>query len=257
MQYGSNYPLLMNELKKVFKRKKLKYTDVSEHLGMSESSIKRLMSGHDTSLSKLESLCEVAGITFFDLVELCKNQVTENYFLTEKQDHFFARNTHYFYFFHLLYEENQSVKQIKKTYKLTDKSVSNYLKKLEQLQMLERHPGDKIKFLITGSIQLKQSSRLGSFLLKNSMNNLASMTSDMSTLKNKLKGKEGTFHIGEYFLRPETAKIFSQRLAQLHEEIDSVSDREKRIFGKSELDFFTAVTTMLPARLYYEDIPNL
>lgn len=89
------------------------------------------------------------------------------------------------------------------------------------------------------------------------MNNLAGLTSDMSTLKNKLKGKEGTFHIGEYFLRPETAKIFQQRLAQIHEEIDSVSDREKRIFGKSELEFFTAVTTMLPTRLYYEDIPNL
>lgn len=130
MQYGSNYPLLMNELKKVFKRKKLKYTDVSEHLGMSESSIKRLMSGHDASLSKLEGLSEVAGITFFDLVELCKNQVPENYFLNEKQDHFFSRNTHYFYFFHLLYEENKSLKQIKKDFKLSENSISKYLKKL-------------------------------------------------------------------------------------------------------------------------------
>jgi len=257
MKNASNYPLLMAELKKILKRKKIKYSDLALELDISESSIKRLMSADDGSLSKIEAICDAVGINFFDLALLTKEDKPRNFYLTKEQDAFFAKNTHYFYFFTLIYEEFYTLSQIKKKYKLTEKSMMKYLKKLEDLEMLERHPNNKIKWLIQGSTALPELTGLGKHLMRTSMRNFSDLILTDGALEKELKGKEGSFRISELYLKKETVHRYRMELDELAEKYAKESDREERIYGKTELELFTTLVAVLPMGLYSEDIPNL
>ena len=256
MNKGPHYSLFMQELKKIFKRKKIKYINVAKKLNMSESSVKRLMSGKDSSLSRIESLCEVAEISFLDLVSLCKDTSPSILLLTKEQDRYFAKNTACFYFFHLLYEEHSSVKEIKKEYKLTSKTISQFLKKLEELGILERHPHDKIKWLVHGHISLPEITGLGKHLFQTSIANFSKLVSDNKLLKAKLAGKSATFSIGEHYLKKETGDIFERRFKELAGEMEQAASREERIYDHEELTLYTSLISLMPLRLYFEDISN-
>lgn len=257
MKNASNYPLLMAELKKVLKRKKIKYSDLAAEMEMSESSIKRLMSADDGSLSKIEAICDVVGISFFDLALLTKEDKPRNFYLTKKQDSFFAKNTHYFYFFSLIYEQRFTIEEVKKQYKLTDKSLMKYLKKLEELEMLERHPHNRIKWLIQGSTALPDLTDLGKHLMSTSIRNFSDIILTEGRLKSELEGKEGSFRISELNLKKETVHRYRMELDELAEKYAKEADREERIYGKEGLELFTTLVSVLPLRLYSEDIPNL
>ncbi len=254
MSNGPSFPLLIDELKRILKRKGIKYSKLASELCMSESSIKRLMSGDDANLSKLEALCEVAGISFLDLVILTKDQSPKDFFLTKNQDDFFAKNTNYFYVFHLLYEERLSVLEIKKKYKLTEKSMMTYLKKLEEFGFCERHANDKIVWLISGHISLPAMTELGRHLTRTSIDNLKDLVVDGAGTDNK---KEGTFQISEGYLKPETAQRFMAELTELIKKIAQASSREERVYKNDELILYTSISSLLPIRLYYEDVENI
>ncbi len=257
MKNGPTYSLLIKELKNILKKKGIKYSQLADQLKMSESSVKRLMTAVDGPFSKIEAICEVAGLSFFDLVAFCKEERAINFVLTAEQERFFSHNTHYFYFFHLLHEENFTIKQIMERYQLNQHSISQYLKKLEELGLLERHPGDKVKILGEGRITFSEINDLGRSLIKSSMHNFAEVTSNFDELKRKAAGKELHFAFGEYYMRHETADHFIQDLRKIEAQMDVASSREVKVYEPHELDFYTSVVSFLPMRFYYEDLPNL
>lgn len=254
MKNGSSFPLIIDELKRILKRKGIKYADLAKELGLSESSIKRLMSSNDGNISKLESICEVAGISFLDLVVLTKDQKPKDFFLSKAQDDFFSKNSNYFYFFHLIYEEGMSVLEVKEKYNLTDKSVMKYLKKLEELSLLERHPNDKIVWLINGHVSLPEMTELGRHLMRTSLNNFKEMVVEG---KGPKKMKEGTFQMSEGYLRVETANRFISEFNELVKKIGQASAREERVYKNEELVLYTSISSLLPIGLYYEDVINI
>lgn len=254
MRNGPSFPLLIDELKRILKRKNIKYSKIASELGVSESSIKRLMSSRDSNISKLEAICEVAGISFLDLVILTKDQRPKDFFLSKAQDDFFAKNTNYFYVFHLLYEESMSVLEVKQKYNLTDKSMMTYLKKLEDLGLCERHANDKIVWLITGHISLPTMTDLGRHLMRTSIDNLKELVVEGKGTDGK---KEGTFQISEGRLREETAQRFIAELNELLKKIGQASSREERVYKPEDLVLYTSISSLLPLRLYYEEVENL
>lgn len=257
MRNGTNYPILMGELKKILRRKKIRYKDLAESLEMSESSVKRLMSAEDASLSKLEAICEVAGISFFDLVSLCKDEKAEELFLSPELVKFFSKNTHYFYFFHLLYEEGMSVQEVAKQYSLNSKSVTKYLRKLEDLELLEWHPGDKVKFLVRGRISIPDMNDLGTHLFQTTISNLSNLICNPDEMRARMGKKKNTFSISECYLKPEVAEGFYRKLGELAQEMSEASDRAEKVFEHDELELYTSIFGIMPVRLYYEDVMNL
>ena len=58
---------LIEVLKRELKSRDITYADVAKHLDLSEASIKRMFSAKDFMLSRLDDICEFAGIEFADL----------------------------------------------------------------------------------------------------------------------------------------------------------------------------------------------
>ena len=58
---------LVDNLKRELRARNITYAAVAKRLGMSEASVKRMFSQKEFTLSRLDSICEVAGLEFSDL----------------------------------------------------------------------------------------------------------------------------------------------------------------------------------------------
>ena len=70
--------------------------------------------------------------------------------LSYKQESFFANKPHFYYFFRELFFQRKTLDEIQKHFALTQKSIVNYLSGLEKIGLIEVHPYNRIKFLVSG-----------------------------------------------------------------------------------------------------------
>lgn len=253
MKKRSSYPIIVSSLKQILRNKKVQYKELSQALSISESSIKRVMNAEDASISKIEEICDYIGITFFDLIDTCKNEAPIAFKLSACQEKFLTKNSNYFYLFHLLYEEKVSVAKIRDRFKISIKSMNKYLKKLEDLNLLEWHPGNKLIFLAQGSIELERGSQLAKNVLKASMKNLT----EIVTGDKKTNDIDSIFQFMEVHITQESLKRFTDSFERISQQLDIDCSREEKIYDIEELDFYTINFGVLPNRLYRENIPNI
>lgn len=144
-------------LKKLLKQKKISYKSLGKSLEQAESTIKRLFQLEECSLGKLTQICEVIGISVFDLIEGAKKDEISLTFLSDRAQRFFVNNYSYFIFFmQILRPESVSTKL-----KLNRTQTLEYYRKLEELGLIELHPGDKVKVkLTTDYLGIKRKSEL-------------------------------------------------------------------------------------------------
>lgn len=143
---------IIQTLKRDLKAKGITYKDIASYLKMTEAGVKKLLSKDDISFNKLKLLCDLLQISPNDLLSAVDEFETETHTFSEKQVKFFLNNHHYFYFFMKLAYEQKNPKIIQAEYKLSARSLNIYLKKLEELGLIKRHPFDRTQ--IVGGIPL-------------------------------------------------------------------------------------------------------
>ena len=62
--------LLITALKRCLKLRGVTYKDLALSINLSESSVKRLFASNNLSLQRFEQVCEVVGMSIFDLPDL-------------------------------------------------------------------------------------------------------------------------------------------------------------------------------------------
>jgi DNA-binding CsgD family transcriptional regulator len=139
-------------LKKELKAQGHTYKDIARYLNLSEAGVKKLFSKKDIGLHKLSRLCELLQTNPADLLNLASQLEAESHVFSEKQVRFFISNKNYFHFFmKLAYEQKRPV-EIQNEFSLSAKTMNMYLKKLEELELIKRHPFDRMQ--IIGGIPL-------------------------------------------------------------------------------------------------------
>lgn len=143
---------IIQTIKRDLKSKGITYKDIALYLKMTEAGVKKLLSKDDISFNKLKLLCDLLQISPNDLLNAVDESETETHTFSEKQVKFFLSNQHYFHFFMKLAYEQKNPRVIQAEYKLSAKSLNIYLKKLEELGLIKRHPFDRMQ--IVGGIPL-------------------------------------------------------------------------------------------------------
>lgn len=142
-----NPSTLIKSLKSELKSQGLTYTDVGNYLKMSEAGIKKLLSKEDIPLSKLNSLCQLLQISLGDLLKKAESEEEDVITFQQKTINFFLNSPQYFHFFMKLAYEQKSPREIQEQFQLSSKSINLYLKKLEELNLIKRHPFDRMQIL--------------------------------------------------------------------------------------------------------------
>ncbi len=143
---ASEKAVLFAALKAVLKERKVTYKDLAERTGTSESSIKRLFSIEECSLSRLTDILGAVDIALMDLMEYASQRRIDVSAFTLETEAFFAESLDYFFIYRKLFH-HRSVAEVMRRENLTRAQMTKYLRKLDELDIVKWLPEDRIQFL--------------------------------------------------------------------------------------------------------------
>lgn len=143
---------LLETLKKYLKAKGMTYKQLAAEMKLSEASVKRMFSKQRFSLSRLEEICRILDIDFYDLVLMDKqrNQRTADMLTIEQEENLLKDDKLWIFLYFLL--NGWSVSLIIEEYKYSESEAVRMLGKLERLGLLEVHPYNRVRLLIPTNV---------------------------------------------------------------------------------------------------------
>lgn len=139
---------ILQAIKGLLKQHKINYSQVAEHLGLSESSVKRSFSQGQISLNRLIKICNLMDLELVDLLQVIKSESNELVQLTEKQERVMVSDVKYL-LVTVCVCSHWTFEQIHQTYQFEEPELIQMLLKLEQTELLELKPNNQIKLKIS------------------------------------------------------------------------------------------------------------
>ncbi len=223
--------LLIQTLKKILKNKKIRYTELSRDLGISESGLKKMMSAQDISMERLNKICKTIEISVMDLIQLSQTQNIQSVDFTPRQNELLLKNPLALIIFWQLTVENKTVEEIRKNEKLTAIEFQKIIFKLEKVDLIKTSPHGKIISAHRGLYRWNESTPL----VQKINSDWSKLTLDKA-LTNKRKNKKSTFHHLSYVQVTEKNRIaILQKLTDLMNEIAHLHQISKFDSHRSDL----------------------
>ena len=139
---------LIQAIKRELKAQGLTYKMIAAHLQLSENSIKRLFSEQNTSLQRLEQLCELAGLSLVELVKKMDATTRRVERLSLAQEEMIVSDTklllvsicvlHYWRF-----------DDIVSHYAISEAECIQLLVQLDRLKLIELQPLNRIRLIVS------------------------------------------------------------------------------------------------------------
>jgi len=143
---------MLLSLKRCLKIRGITYRGVAEELGLSEPSVKRLFSEESFSLQRLERVCRMLDMSLFDLARMARVEEGRATVLSIEQEQAFADDSQLFATFYLLVNE-WTLSAIKKRFRLDKPQLTALLLRLDELQLIDLEPKNKVRLRTSRSIQ--------------------------------------------------------------------------------------------------------
>ena len=121
--------------KSILKQRRISYRILAEKTEMAESTIKRIFSLEECSLSKLIKIANAVDLSLQDLVTVSEKKSVDASSLSIEAEKFLAKNLEYFYFYRKLFFFKE-VTLLKEEYKMNMNQIHKYLKKLDALKIM-------------------------------------------------------------------------------------------------------------------------
>lgn len=139
---------LLSTLKAALKAQGKTYADVAKVLGLTETSVKRLFSTQDFSLERLDAVCRMLGMEISDLVQQMTASQKRLEQLTAAQEQEITQDLTLLLVLVCIFNR-WTVEQITELYDLTEAQCVAKLLRLDRLKIIELHPNNKVKLLVS------------------------------------------------------------------------------------------------------------
>lgn len=147
----------LQALKKALKEKRITYRELATRLGVSEVSVKRRLNNPELSLEKLLAIAQCADVNVAELIANAQAKPTFSYY-SKTQDRAFYLNPHLHSYFDQLFIKRKTTKEIKREFALSESSTYLYLRKLEELELIEILPSGDVNILVSAPIGFSRTS---------------------------------------------------------------------------------------------------
>jgi len=149
---------LLDTLKAYLKSRDITYRNLAQRLRLSESSIKRVFSEKTLSLKRLERILQSLDLDFYDLAHMSRRQDGDSAeALSQEQEESLLQNPRMLIFLHLLIQK-WKVEQIMKRFDFESHEITNILLELDRLRLIDLHPHNQFKVLISNTQLWNRSS---------------------------------------------------------------------------------------------------
>jgi len=140
--------VLVDTLKRELKARGITYASVAQGLAMSQASVKRMFARRDFSLSRLDRICEIAGMEFSELARLVAAPGQALTQLTAEQEKEFVENPKLM-LVALLALNHWDFGRIVAKYDLSAAECVRLLARLDRLKFIELLPNNRIRLLVS------------------------------------------------------------------------------------------------------------
>ncbi len=147
--------VLVEALKKLLKSRGTTYRALAASVGLSEASIKRLFAERTFTLQRLEQVCAVLEVDFYELARLARGAQASVEAMTVAQEQVLAGDSRLLGVFYLLFNDWQP-DDIHERYVLSRAEVLRHVLRLEKLGLVDLLPHDKVRLRIPKSVRLRQ-----------------------------------------------------------------------------------------------------
>ncbi|MBC7465661.1 MAG: helix-turn-helix transcriptional regulator [Bdellovibrio sp.] len=224
---------LIETLKNNLKARGITYKKLAIKWGLSEASVKRLMSDGDLSLSRIETACELMSISFSELIKLTPFEVEiVDQLLKPEHEEEFAQELRLYHFWTLLLE-GQTVRQIEKKYVVSVNDVQKFLLQLDRMKLIELHPKNRVKILEQNRRLLRKDGPMGKVLLQQAKTSFLEHPFKNSLLEH--------LRFTMYKLSPQSAIRYKTKIDKMITEMKNESQIEAELPESIEFGLLAAL----------------
>ena len=153
---------LVAALKRVLKSRSLTYRELAGRLGLSESAVKHMFSTGNFSLKRLDQVCEVLAIDLGELVSLSEAQEPRIEELPAEYEEEIVADTRFLLVAYCLVNY-WSFDEIIERYDISRAEGFKYLRRLDQMKIVEVLPGDRVRLLIANNFKWRKNGAMERF----------------------------------------------------------------------------------------------
>lgn len=149
--------LLVSALKRCLKMKGVTYKNLALSMNLSESSVKRLFASNNLSIQRFEQVCEILGMSIFDIGKLAREESSSEdpHSLSIEQEQALAANINLLIGFHLILN-GWEFDQIKNAFNWSEPEVIKIFTTLDKLKLVALQPENKVKILTANNIRWRK-----------------------------------------------------------------------------------------------------
>ena len=154
----SEIPLLLRSLKSLLKAKGLLYHDVAERLGVSETTVKRYLTGHSLTVDILEDICHVVDVRLSELLALVEDERGQP-ILSPQEEEVLAADAFLSGIFYLL-ARGYTPALIQRDFRLTDAEMNRHLTTLDRLGLIRLFPYNRVRVLVRRNFNVQKGGAM-------------------------------------------------------------------------------------------------
>ena len=239
---------LVATLKHLLKGRGLTYATVATSFGLSEAAIKRGFSQASFSLERLEALCDLIGISFFDLARLAEDANPKRpATLTDAQEQALVDQPLLVFCFHLALG-GWTIERITREYEISEAELVPAFVQLDRLKLLALLPGNAIRLRTQRSIEYRRDGPMRRFFE-------AAVKAEFLDRDFNQPGSIWEFEIGD--LSAASRALIDRRISQLFREVRDLigADAILPLTAKTNTGVLVALTP-IPRPLMARDLPS-
>jgi transcriptional regulator with XRE-family HTH domain len=158
--------VLVQTLKRALKAKGFTYRQVAQALELSEASVKRLLSGGELSVSRLERICQMMALDVIDLVKMADAESRRLTELSEAQEKELVADEKLLLVAYWAVH-GWRLADMLEYFQITEPEAIHCLLRLEKLNFLELLPGNRIRLTLSPQFTWRAGGPIQRFFAAN------------------------------------------------------------------------------------------
>ena len=218
---------LFENLKRELRAKGLTYRDVADHLGLTESSVKRLFSQEDLSVQRLDKICELLGIDLGDLTNHNRADSRTIELMSEKQEREIVQDEKMVAVSFLVYQ-GWTFEDILKYFQFSEPELIRMLALLDKLGLIELLPKNRIKLKVAHNLSWRKGGPIQRFYVEHFQS---------SFMKSYFRDENEYLRLVSGMYTPLTCSVILKKLQKLTFETFQLSQEDKKIPLEERIPF--------------------
>ena len=146
---------LIRALKATLKARSFTYEELAKRLRLSHASVKRLFAEESFSLKRIEEICNVLEIDFFDLARLARGASADTDEMTSQQEQALADDARLMGMFYLVFND-WTVDEILETYDISKSDCTKLVLQLDKLGLIELGANNAVRLKVPKTLRLQR-----------------------------------------------------------------------------------------------------